>query len=90
MSLLFSVKLLTDNVPKLFNCLYIQVKRQIKSGVIVSKRPKRYTEMKEWKQTVTCPSGVMAYRNIFNIHNCVLSGAVFSALKYFVYKTEGV
>ena len=38
-------------------------KRRIKSGVIVSKRPKQYTDMREWNQSVTgCDSGILAYR----------------------------
>ena len=30
--------------------------------MIVSKRPKRYTDLKEWSQTSFCYSGLIAYR----------------------------
>ena len=40
--------------------------RKIQSGgVIVSKRPRGYTDMKRWNRTLTCYSGIIAYRLLF-------------------------
>ena len=35
------------------------------SGVTVSKRPRGYTDMERWNRTLTCYSGIIAYRFIF-------------------------
>ena len=40
--------------------------RKFKSGgVTVSKRPNGYTDMKRWNRTLTCYSGIVAYRFMF-------------------------
>ena len=40
--------------------------RKIQSGgVIVSKRPLNYSHLKRWNRTVTCYSGIIAYRFMF-------------------------
>ena len=40
--------------------------RKIQSGgVTVSKRPRGYTDLKRWNRTITCYSGIIAYRFIF-------------------------
>ena len=40
--------------------------RKLQSGgVTVSKRPRNYTDLEHWDRTLTCFSGIMAYRFIF-------------------------